>query len=833
MRTERLKFTTEIFICLIISAFFSVTSVAKRIIPTVLKDSGYGKIMPIRQLKSLPPLKTAKAGCDDINWASWGSFTGTSATGTVQGADGAPVNVTMTSNFDFGSTPGIYNHAKFDSYPSPVPDATVPQTTWSKGAGGTTTMCFSKTVTNPVLLIASLGNSAGLSAKLDFSLPYVVLFDGGNMVYNSSTSLTGTEGYAIIMFPGDFTCVTINSSTEEFYTNITWGLRPPPFPININQTSNSCNAVTLTASGGSTYLWNGGDTPGSPTNTFHQSGIYLVTVTNANGCTTSTSATVTIQPDGSPPAISQIAGTCGSITLKATGGVMYSWNGGDTPDKPNNTFHQSGTYTVTVTSAGGCISSASKTITVNNAPAITISGTATGCESVSLTASGGVKYLWDGGDTPDKPNNTFHQSGTYTVTVTNAEGCVASQSKTIVVNPAATIPTISVSSSACGSVTLTASAGTVYSWDGGDTPDKQINTFHQSGTYTVMVTNGAGCTMSASKSITVDVPPAFAISGTTTGCGSVTLTAGAGAASYLWDGGNNPNSAVNTFGTSGTYNVLATFPNNCTATASVNITVNPAVTPSVTISASPSATICAGVPVTFTASPINGGNSPSLEWYRNNIPVATGTIYTADDLTNHESIACHLISSASCAVPTNVTSNSLNVTVNPVPNIILDKEISINGDQPVRLNPVINTDIVKYQWTPATSLDDPTVQNPLASPANTTKYQLTVTSAAGCEASADITVKVLKNDIVIPNTFTPNADGVNDNWNIAYLSDYKDAVVDIYSRWGQHLFHSVGYAKPWDGTYNSKPVPAGTYYYLIDLNYNNYKRRSGWVAILR
>ncbi|MCO5945297.1 gliding motility-associated C-terminal domain-containing protein [Mucilaginibacter sp. RT5R15] len=822
------------FICLIILVFLQVSSDA-----TILRLKNCKKAIHQKTAKKKKPgfvattIPYSQANCNDINWASWGSFTGASATGTINDANGSLVNVTMTSNFDFGSTPGIYNYSKFSTYPSPIPDAQVPETTWSKGAGGTTTMCFSKTVTNPVLLIASLGSSAGISSKLDFSLPYVVLFDGGNMVYNSSTSLTGTEGYAIIMFPGDFTCVTINSTTEEFYTNITWGLRPPPFPININEGTNSCGKVVLTADGGVTYLWNDGDTPDKATNTFHQSGTYIVTVTNSAGCTTSASKIVTVNPDGSPPVISQTASSCGSITLTASGGVSYLWDGGDTPGSPTNTFRQNGTYTVTTTSAGGCIASASKTVTIAAPPVPVISGNTTGCGSLTLTAGGGASYSWDGGDTPGQPANTFHQSGTYTVLVTDANGCSASKSTTITVNPDAAAPVISVTASTCGSVTLTATGGTSYLWDGGDTPDKQTNTFHQSGTYTVNATNAGGCTMPASKTITVDVPPILTISGNTTDCGGVTLTAGSGAASYAWDGGDTPGSPANTFHTSGTYNVLATYANSCTATAAVTVTVNPAVSPSVNISASPSTAVCSGTPVSFTAGAVNGGNSPLLQWYKNNIPVATSATYTVTDPLNNDIIECNLTSNALCATRSVVSSNTITLVVNAIPTISISQEVIVNGSDPVRINPIITGDIAKYQWTPTAGLDDPTVPNPLAAPDYTTTYKLTVTTATGCEASALVTVKVLKNEIVIPNTFTPNGDGINDTWDITYLSDYKDATIDIYNRWGQHLFHSIGYSKAWDGTYNSKRLPAGTYYYVIDLKYNNYKRRSGWVAILK
>src|ERR1700761_2162272 len=84
----------------------------------------------------------------------------------------------------------------------------------------------------------------------------------------------------------------------------------------------------------------------------------------------------------------------------------------------------------------------------------------------------------------------------------------------------------------------------------------------------------------------------------------------------------------------------------------------------------------------------------------------------------------------------------------------------------------------------------------------------------------------------IPNTFTPNGDGVNDTWAIDDLQNFPQATVFIYSRWGMRLFYSIGYSKPWDGRYNGKSLPAGTYYYLINLN-DGRAPLSGPVVIIR
>jgi gliding motility-associated-like protein len=569
-------------------------------------------------------LKTNATNCDIIHWAKWSQFLGSSATGTIDDGAAGPVSVSMSSNFDFSSTPMIYNYWLFSYYPAAIPNETVPKTTWSAGNGGTTDMFFSRQVTNPVLLISSLGQM-GQSVKLGFSLPYVVLYDGGGMTYNTSTTITGEEGYAIIMFPGDFKGVTITSTTPEDYTNITWGLNKPPFTVNITEMASSCGSTTVTASGGLSYTWNGGDTPNSAVNTFHTSSRYIVTVKNADGCT----------------------------------------------------------------------ASVSKQIDIHTGPAITVNGNLTDCGSVTATAfaDNAVSYLWDGGDTPNKAANTFHTRGRYKVTVTDTYGCQASVFRDIIVNET--------------------------------------------------------------------------------------------------------------------------------------------VLPTVNITASPAGPVCSGVPITYTASTSNGGASPTLSWLKNGVAVASGKTFITSDLVNGDKIECLLTSDALCAVPAGLTSNTIIADIKEAPTITFPEKMVIDGPSPsIQLNPTISGEIISYLWTPATGLSASNIRNPIATPEFTTSYSLTVISATGCEATANAKVLVLKN-LIIPNTFTPNGDGVNDTWNIINLADFQNATVDVYNRYGISIYHSTGYAKPWDGTYNGKSLPAGTYYYVIDPKDKMHSIKSGWVALFR
>jgi len=147
------------------------------------------------------------------------------------------------------------------------------------------------------------------------------------------------------------------------------------------------------------------------------------------------------------------------------------------------------------------------------------------------------------------------------------------------------------------------------------------------------------------------------------------------------------------------------------------------------------------------------------------------------------------------------------------------------------LTPTVSDSNVHYLWSPNINMDNDTLKNPTVTGVLDHVYTLTVTDSRGCVASDTVLVKVSP-IIKINNTFTPNADGVNDYWDITGLIAYHDATVDIFNRWGQKVFHSLGYPKPWDGTYNGKPVAVGVYYYVINTHFGG-QVLSGYVTVIR
>ena len=121
--------------------------------------------------------------------------------------------------------------------------------------------------------------------------------------------------------------------------------------------------------------------------------------------------------------------------------------------------------------------------------------------------------------------------------------------------------------------------------------------------------------------------------------------------------------------------------------------------------------------------------------------------------------------------------------------------------------------------------------NPVCSPKADVSYTLVARDQFDCAASADVSVKLLKQP-EIPNVFTPNGDGVNDRWQIRNLKDYPDCRVEIFNRYGQSVYTSTGYTHEWNGELNGKPLPAGTYYYIINQK-TGLKPLSGFVDIVR
>ncbi|MEP6673760.1 MAG: gliding motility-associated C-terminal domain-containing protein [Ferruginibacter sp.] len=124
-----------------------------------------------------------------------------------------------------------------------------------------------------------------------------------------------------------------------------------------------------------------------------------------------------------------------------------------------------------------------------------------------------------------------------------------------------------------------------------------------------------------------------------------------------------------------------------------------------------------------------------------------------------------------------------------------------------------------YVWSPTTSLSDAFISNPIASPDKTTLYKVTGTAANGCTAQGSIEVKLLIGNLqdgyLVPNSFTPNNDGLNDCFGVPYWGAVTNFKMTVFSRWGEILFESSNSNNCWDGTYKGKRQDQGAYIYQI------------------
>jgi gliding motility-associated-like protein len=305
---------------------------------------------------------------------------------------------------------------------------------------------------------------------------------------------------------------------------------------------------------------------------------------------------------------------------------------------------------------------------------------------------------------------------------------------------------------------------------------------------------------------------------------NIMLTA-IGGTSYVWKGPDNFTSqqaqplVIASAASAGKYYVTATSAKGCTKTDSLIVAIanNPIA------NAGDDVNLCEGQSVQLNAT---GGNS-----YLWNNANSLSSALIANPVANPVDTTLFAVT-----VTSNITGCSDNDTVaifvnkKPVANAGPDKKIS--EGQSIKLEGVAKGSNISYNWLPNLNINNNNLLQPLVSPVTDQYYTLTVTSNAGCGIATDeVFVRVFKK-VLVPNVFSPNGDGINDVWKIEALQTYPECSLQVFNRYGQIVFNSKGYNTYWNGTYNNKPLPFGTYYYIIDLK-NNMPVLKGSVTIIR
>ena len=511
--------------------------------------------------------------------------------------------------------------------------------------------------------------------------------------------------------------------------------------------------IDVTVSGGTqpySYNWVNSYNNSQDRNNLY-AGTYSLNITDAQGCTSSTTAILS-QPTMLTIAnvktnVSCNGGTNGAIDITVSGGTApytYQWSNTETTE--DITGLVAGTYTVTVTDANNCTKTAAFNVSQPSILSLSKYITNVSCfggsnGKINLSVTGGVSpynYVWSNNYTGQDPESLT--AGTYTVTVTDASGCTKQGSYTVTEPPLLTVtgtPTnIHCYGSNSGAITLTVSGGTPnndedespyeYTWNSGSHSKNRSNL--TAGTYSVTVEDDKGCTATANFTLTQPDPIVIspttvnlACNGISTGSIDVAVSGGVGPYTYMWNN-NGGTSATRTGLAAGTYGVTVKDNNNCTKTASYTLTQPSALSLTKTVSN----VSCNGGSDGNIDLSVAGGVAPySINWSNNantedinNLPTGTYSVNVTDVNGCQKSTTVIVSEPAILAA----TGTHTNATCNGGTNGSIDLIVS-GGTMPYN-----------YNWgTGAPSTQD---RSNLAAG----NYIVTVTDAKGCVATASFTI---------------------------------------------------------------------------------------------
>lgn len=587
-------------------------------------------------------------------------------------------------------------------------------------------------------VVVTVNNSGAISAGND-----VTICSGGNVTLTASggTSYVWTPSSGLsnpnisnpVASPVSSTTYIVSATTPcGNATDTVVVTVNPSISLNITGNTTICagGSTILTATGGGNYSWNTGSTNASITVSPTTNTTYSVFGGSGN-CADTASVTVIVS-SGITANISGNTTICsgGNTTLTATGGNNYSWTTGATTSSIIVSPSTNTTYSL-IASSGTCTDTTSITVIVASGISASITGNTTICGGghTTLTASGGNSFSWNTGATT--ASITISTTGTYSVIVFSGN-CSDTVSVNVINSPSMTV-SMSTTAIQCGTSNGTATAnvsggipGYSYLWSPGGQTNSTASGLNAGGTYSVLITDAAGCTATGTINVTALNAPFTSVSGNTLLCiGDQSTLTVSGGNTYTWSTGSTATSIVVSPNTSTTYTVIS-YIGNCSDTEFVNVQVMPPPNASVINNA----TICAGSSATLTA---NGGGNYSWNTGQTNSSISVSPTST----TSYSVV----VTIGSCSDTATAT-----VSVVPVPTpTITGTNLTICGGDVTTLSVSGGN---TYSWS-----NGSTDSSIAVAPSSSTTY--TIISGNGiCTDTATVTVTVLPppNAVISGNT---------------------------------------------------------------------------------
>jgi gliding motility-associated-like protein len=480
-----------------------------------------------------------------------------------------------------------------------------------------------------------------------------------------------------------------------------------------------------------------------------------------------------------------------NLTLQTdTTYASYLWSNGATT--PTITVNTTGTYWVEVPIGCGTVDRDSIVVTVGTA-SVNIGADQSICQGDSAQFNAGAgfaSYVWSTGDTVSNIYTTT--VGAYIITVTDAVGCVASDTASLLNVYTLPIVNLGPDTSLCGgSIVLDAGPGFVnYLWQNGSSASTYNVT--TTGTYWAVVTDANTCIGYDSVLVTINPVPAPNLGPDVSFCIGASATLNPGVfAGYVWNNlAVTPTLQVTS---TGTYYVTVTNAAGCTATDTLVVqNVYPLPAPNL----GSDQTFCDGNSIT-----LNPGSFANYEWQNaattSTFPVTTSGNYfvSVTDINGCEN------------------ADTVSITVFPLPVFSLGVDLDICPGDNLEIFPSGISGPVSYLWN-----DQSTDASLIIYDAGV--FYLTVTDGNICDYTDTVHVNIVcPPTIYVPNAFTPNLDEINPIFR-AYGTNVKEFQMDIYDRWGRLIYTINELNEGWDGTLNGNLAPIGQYVYKI--TYQNY-----------